>query len=362
MVSMFSANVSLADSISLKFHPTQTSLDSTGVDSVTLTGPNGQITYTAPFEKDDFNGSSVGYSFAYPLYATQLDEDVKIQFNKGDETVKIKGDNPADIYSGDDTFSYNVNTYCDKAIASTLHHKQKGAVRALKNLGIAADNYFEGASGEVAFVNSSEFGIIDTFAPSFSSDEAKLSLVLDSKLSTRLYIDGLTAGDKSDDGQYTAITGKDGKACFEISHINPAKLSTVYSITYKGKTYDFSAISYCSRAVRSTDPKTADLAKAAFEYYKYANIYTQKAKFVEVKAEYIDSSTGQVKNDQRVGSYMYTDEMTWAMLADYYDDLKIENGRVWLKFHDHAWDYIEGVSPDDHIQAGVTYWLENILD
>jgi hypothetical protein len=89
--------------------------------------------------------------------------------------------------------------------------------------------------------------------------------VLDSKLSSRIYINGLTAGEQSDDGEYTAIKGKDGKACFEIHHINPAKLEEFHSITYKGKTYSFSAVSYCSRALNSADPKTVALAKAAYD-------------------------------------------------------------------------------------------------
>ena len=364
-ITMRGINVALKEDISLKFHTTQNSIDSTGVDSVTMTGPNGTLTVNTPFEEEDDLGQQ--YVFSYPLYANQLDEDVTIQFNKGSETVKIKGDHPADIYNGTDTFSYNVNTYCDTLINSKLHHRTKDAVRALKNLGIAADNYFDGASMPLTIIRS-DFSDIDDAATTFSSEEAKLSLVLDSKLSSRIYINGLTAGEQSDDGEYTAITGKDGKACFEIHHINPAKLEEFHSITYKGKTYSFSAVSYCSRALNSADPKTVALAKAAYEYAKYIRIYASRYDEISVYAYYLSPVNGKLCNDQLIDKYIYTDETTWEMLVESEDTLKIEDGKVWAKLPDfdwnidYKWDVINGVSPEDLVGGTERYYVETVLD
>lgn len=268
------ASVALDDSVTLNFYADKPAINAIGVDRVTLTGPNGEKSYTT-FEE----GGNDLYIFRYPLYATQLDENVTIQYKKGEDIVQVRVyDADTDTYSPEDSLSYNVNTYCDRLIEIYTGWSEDvvNAAKSLKNLGIAADNYFDSASTAITFIDS-DYSALTTYAPSFDSAAGKISLALDSKLSARLYIDGLTAGDESQAygtyPTYTAIAGKDGKACFELANLDPTDLGGVYNIKYNDVTYDFSALSYCARAINSTNPKAVDVAKAVYEYYKYIEAY-----------------------------------------------------------------------------------------
>ena len=179
----------------------------------------------------------------------------------------------------EDSLSYNINTYCDEILEyeeGYIEDEEINAVQSLKNLGIAADNYFDGTSTVITFIDS-DYSDLATYAPSFDSAAGKLSLVLDSKLSARLYIEGLTAGVESQAygtyPTYTSIAGKDGKACFELTNLDPTDLGGLYNIKYNDVTYDFSALSYCARAINSANPKAVDVAKAVYEYFKYIEAY-----------------------------------------------------------------------------------------
>lgn len=269
------ASVVLDDSVTLNFYADKPSLNALGVDSVTLTGPNGEKSYTT-FEE----GGNDCYIFRYPLYATQLDEDVTIQYKNGEDIVQVRAyDEVAHTLVPKDSLSYSVNEYCDEILEFEEGYyadEEINAVQSLKNLGIAADNYFDSASTAITFIDS-DYSALSGFAPTFDSAAGKISLALDSKLSARLYIDGLTAGDESQAygtyPTYTAIAGKDGKACFELANLDPTDLGGVYNIKYNDVTYDFSALSYCARAINSTNPKAVDVAKAVYEYYKYIEAY-----------------------------------------------------------------------------------------
>jgi len=269
-VHLSNVSVALDDSITLKFYAPVERFDDAGVNKVTLSGPNATIDITS-FGKDD-TGSY--YVFSYLLYATQLDEDVTIQFKKGSNVVKIKSEH--EIY---DEFSYKINDYCDYILQDTddiFDIKTRKAAYSLQNLGLASENYF-GGTNEIIFLDDTDdvmSELTDVYGADFTSDEAKLSLVLDSKLSARLYIDGLSEGDKSDDNAYTAIAGLDGKACFELTNLDPTDLGGIYGIEYNGKTYSFSALSYCARAINNTtNPNAPVIAQAVYEYYKYVERY-----------------------------------------------------------------------------------------
>ena len=102
IIDLVSANVALDDSISLRFYATKESVDAANIQSVTLTGPNDNITYTS-YEKKGNN-----YVFSYPLYATQLGEKVSIRFNGSDKAIEIDAATE-DPY----IYSYTVYDYCD---------------------------------------------------------------------------------------------------------------------------------------------------------------------------------------------------------------------------------------------------------
>lgn len=258
------AQVELGGSITLDFYATKSSVDAADVNNVVITGPNGDVD---PVVTD--NGTN--YIYSYDLYATQLGEDVTIQFKKDDTVVNIadKGE----------SFKYTVNEYCDavEAGSSTDYtDEEKNAAKSLKNLGIASDNYFNNKDTAITFMDSSYD--LSSYAPVFATD-AKISLVLDSIVKFRVYIDGLTVPEEADledsDGNATvySLSGKNGKACFESTFLYPQYFDEVQTITYNSKTYKASALSYCFRALNSSDVKTQNIGKAAYEYYKYITAY-----------------------------------------------------------------------------------------
>ncbi len=305
-VLLANASVALDRSITLRFYAESIDAELT---SATLEGPNGTMEYTYPFPGDE-NGFMV---FSYPLYATQLDEEVSISFSSGDEPVDISAG--GNSYSA---FTYTVNDYCDHVLDpdNGFYSMDVNAVRALKNLGLAADNYFEGKNAEIDFISDDKDpdylyeDEIAGYASEFAPEDAKLSLVLDSMLAARLYIKGLTAGDVSDDGEYTAVSGSGGKACFEVKNILPDSLGDDQSISYNGKDYRFSALSYSLRAYLSNDKKTEDVGQAVFEYCKYVKIFVSS---LSAKSVSIYSSSDP--EPELLEEIVYYPGMTWTELA-----------------------------------------------
>ena len=271
-VSVTSANVTLDDSITLKFYATKASVDAAGVDSVTLTGPNGAIDVTN-FKTDS---SRKNYVFSYPLYATQLDEDVTIQFKIGEAIL------PINTYDRND-FSYSINDYCDYVISgdgytdSTLN-----AVKSLKNLGIAADNYFDETTNAKAITFLDSEYDLSSFAPQADAD-VKFSLVLDSNLSARVYIPGLPYGIYDENMKYKTVRGKDGNNCFEVPSINPAELGKAHTIKYDDSAIKFTPLAFCYRAITNNSEKSTEIAKAIYEYYKYTKAYVEDCPTITVK-------------------------------------------------------------------------------
>ena len=229
-------------------------------DEVIISGTNGRIKYINNAFNYDSSGFYIYYS--YPLYANQLDEKVSIRFRKGNQFLKINvGGKTVSQYS------YSVNQYCDSLIES-YEGKTKNAAISLKNFGLAAENYFDGGSYNIDFLDS-EYNL-DEFEPESSAD-VKYSLVLDSQLAARVYIPDLPA-----DAEYEglqAVAGKNGLNCFEIKNLAPTQLGDYYMLSYGDYDFAFSPLAYCYRAINSTNPKAVDAAKAVYEYYKYMTEY-----------------------------------------------------------------------------------------
>lgn len=350
-VSLTNVNVALDDSISLKYYATKDSVDSAVVTSVTLDGPNDDITIA----NTDFKSATIGgtdyYVFSYPLYATQLDENVTIQFLGTGNTVIA-------INNNGNSYSYKVNNYCDYVASNynSLTQYEYNAVDALKKLGIAADNYFSDSQTTINLYGS--FALLNNFTPSFDSAYGKLSLVLDSKLSARLYIDGLNAGEKSDDSAYTAIAGKDGKACFEITNLAPTKLGDVNSINYKNTAYTFSALSYCARTYNSTNSKTANVAKAVYNYYTYVKDYSELVNSDHVVKVLSKAEPNKVFDERR---FAYESDTTWAQLAQKVNNsykISISENNI-VEFDGNLLLCDENkkfINPNDVIDANKTYY------
>ncbi|SEH70036.1 hypothetical protein SAMN02910265_02220 [Ruminococcus flavefaciens] len=263
-VTLTEAQVELASSITLDFYADKSSLAAASVDSVELSGPNGVKNISVDADSE---------VFSYDLYPTQLGEDVTIKFKNGDDIVKIadKGE----------SFKYTVNDYCaavEAGSSTDYTDEAKNAAKSLKNLGIASDNYFNNKDTAITFMDESYD--LSSYAPDFGEDTtAKISLLLDSITKFRVYIDGLTVPESADLEDSDGVTsiysqnGKNGKACFESTFLYPQFFSEVQTITYGSKTYKASALSYCFRALNSSDAKTQNIGKAAYEYYKYITAY-----------------------------------------------------------------------------------------
>ena len=355
-VELPNVNVALDDSVTLKYYAAKKSVDDTKVESVTLDGPNKDLTIA----KDDFKTVTIDetdyYIFSYPLYATQLDENVTIQFLDAKEReIPIAGKN--------NSYTYNVNRYCDTLIAdTTLKSKVKNAAAVLRNIGSASKNYFD-EGNEISFIDLTEDVKSDLtdFSSNFTSDEAKLSLVLDSKLAVRLYIEGLVEGETSDNSEYTAVAGLDGKACFELKDLSPTDLGKQYDITYKNKTYSFSALSYCARAVNNTtNPKASALAQAVYEYNKYLKKYANP---IVIKTITINN-TYSFATDPEI---TYEEGMTWGdYLIDPPDStFIIEDGYVcgtanWDRWSTVYTDTDQPVKPTDIIDENIQYYFHSM--
>ena len=354
-VNISNVNIALDDSITLRFYSPVESFDGSEVDKVILSGPNDPIEITS-FEKD---ATGAYYVFSYPLYATQLGKDVTIQFKNGSTVVKVKRE--SDINK---SFSYKVNDYCDYVLSDTNHifdEKTVNAVKSLKNLGIAADNYFDGTSTAITFLDS-DYSSLEDFGERLKDEKAKFSLVLDSKLSVRTYIDGLTAGEQSqDDGYddckvYTAISGKGDKACFEWANINPTDLDGLHYFMYKDDDYYLAPLFYCARAVyNNTNSKAVDVAKAVYEYNKYIEKYANIIKIRELEEpDYLFAAY----------EFSFTPGMTWSQLAEQDESLLSDDKRVYLDYDsdEYGYNYIcddegEDIDPKAEIDPSITYYF-----
>lgn len=166
------------------------------------------------------------------------------------------------------TKCYSVNVYLN-AINTNEATLQK-LVDTIKQYGRVSKAYFSERRIPAVSDNAADINEIANIAPSFDSNDAKLTLVLNSKLAARLYIPGLSAGEKDDKNKYTAVEGYNGEACFEFKEITPTQLTRQYSITYGGKEYRFLPMSWAYRVVANPSSSRSNKAMAniLYEYYR----------------------------------------------------------------------------------------------
>jgi len=109
------------------------------------------------------------------------------------------------------------------------------------------------------------------YAPTFDSDAAKLSLVLDSKTAARLYVKDDTTGTEST----ISATKADYPTYHEVAGLLPQNLADEQTINVGGTDYKFSALSWCSRVLTndSASQKNINMAKAIMAYYTAAKAY-----------------------------------------------------------------------------------------
>ena len=272
-------SLTLSDTLGLNFYLNESIPAYEAADyKVLLTGnclENGQMV--------EFTEKNGKYCVTAHVYAKDLNEKIVAEVVKNDKV----------IYTSE---PYSVYDYLESALKNVTEPEALALIKATKVFGSASADYFY--EGDHGFAESLEaylkqtdiseddlirLGMLDQYAPNFDSNEAKISLVLDSRTAIRLYIKGVAAKTKSGSLISEAST-KANKTTypsyFEITELTPDQLAKNYTITLKDKNYSLSALSWVYRVMNnyirdedSVSDKNLKMAKAITAYYIAANEY-----------------------------------------------------------------------------------------
>ena len=261
------ASVSLGDDLALNFYVDNVTAETVSEYTVNFTGAcvdeSSALTYNATEGK---------YYATTHVYAKDIDKDITATLCKGSDTVDTIED-------------YSITQYLSSPAFSGADEKTTALITATQNFGYASAEYFY----------DDNYGVTDTFAdyapdtsayaPTFDSDAAKLSLVLDSKTAARLYVKDDTTGAES----AFASTKADYPSYHEVAGLLPQNLADEQTITVGGTDYKFSALTWCNRVLNNTSAsqKNVNMAKAIMAYYTAAKNYTT----VDVASVTLDQST-----------------------------------------------------------------------
>lgn len=158
------------------------------VNKAVFSGPNGEVTLNRntinglkQYEGDKFGT----YKLTYEVNSTQANKKVKLKFyDENDELIDIYNSN--DIIDDDKTVEFAVNDY-ELTPELAENEKLNDLVDSLKNYCAASEQYFNNGTVPVA---SNFVELSDTYAQNSSSqisNKYKISLVLDSQVSFRVY-------------------------------------------------------------------------------------------------------------------------------------------------------------------------------
>ena len=260
-----SVSLTLSDDLGLNFYVGGVDTDEIAADY--------RVTFSGKCEE---NGEAVslkkkngGYCATANVSADHMDEEITavLECKDGEEWKKIS------------EHTYSVNKYLDSVDTSDNEALAK-LVDATKEYGQVTDAYFNG--GTVTAITDEQVNevIANTYDSTFTTDEAKLSLVLDSKLAARIYIKdkAVEAGASAEYTQYisdtspwydiTAKAGGKAGVYFEIPGLAPTELHVPYRVKYDGKYYNFSPLTWARRVMKN--PDSTDKSKAmAYALYKY---------------------------------------------------------------------------------------------
>lgn len=259
-------SVSLAYDLALKFYVSMTDAGSWDNVKVIFTGKCAEAG-----EEIRFYVKPEGSFARANLSADHMDEPIKADLYR-----KISGE-----WFHMDTVTYSVNDYLNNAQpeADWSSAKKDAFVKLLgtvKTYGEVTKAYF--GNGDMSGINVPVHTIGEladkqeethkTFEPNFTSSQATISLVLDSRMMLRLYIENLQIGDKTSNGK-SATAGKDGRACFEVTTYAPLNLDGPPVLKYHDVSYMCSPLSWCWRALEADggDPKNTAMACVIYEYW-----------------------------------------------------------------------------------------------
>ncbi|WP_196243277.1 MSCRAMM family protein [Ruminococcus flavefaciens] len=272
-------SLTLSDTLGLNFYLNESIPAYEAADyKVLLTGnclENGQMV--------EFTEKNGKYCVTAHVYAKDLNEKIVAEVVKKDKV----------IYTSE---PYSVSDYLESALKTVTEPEALTLIKATIVFGSASADYFY--EGDHGFAESLEaylkqtdiseddlirLGMLDQYAPNFDSNEAKISLVLDSRTAIRLYIKGVAAKTKSGSlisEASTKVNKTTYPSYFEITEITPDQLAKNYTITLKDKNYSLSALSWVYRVMNnyisdedSVSDKNLKMAKAITAYYIAANEY-----------------------------------------------------------------------------------------
>ena len=263
-----SASLTLGDDLGLNFYMSSAITDENAAD------------YTVKFEGECLedeatltkNESTGKYYATAHVYAKNLDKKITAKLYKGEEVIC--------------TTEYSVADYLEKAPGTVTDEKALALIKATKAFGaMSADYFYEGEHGFSAAYNEylTQSGLTNedivnnaknNYAAEFTTDDAKISLVLDEKTAIRLYVKGVQP-----DGENLKPSKQANKdvypSYYEIAGLTPDKLADEQTVTIGGTEYKFSALSWANRILDQEDPseKNLNMAKAVTAYYLAAHDY-----------------------------------------------------------------------------------------
>lgn len=169
--------------------------------------------------------------------------------------------------------TYSVNQYLD-SVDTTGSEALAELVASTKEYGKVTDAYFNGGTMPDVADNSAKYYTAD-FKP-VKNDGDLISLVLNSKLAARLYIEDLPADAIATygDQELKAEKAGNGKYYFEVTGINPTSLADDISIKYETVQYSFKPLSWSYLVKKNNGTgKNKAMADALYQYYASAKKY-----------------------------------------------------------------------------------------
>ena len=236
-------------------------------DATDADAANYRVTFSG---KCDENGTSVSlvkkqgvYCATANVSADHMDENITAVLERSsDEGWEQVG-----------KYTYSVNKYL-KNVDTSSSEALAELVSTTKTYGEVTKAYFSGDTMPVVTDSSDKYYTND-FKPAKGADDA-ISLVLDSKLSARLYIKDLPSDASATYGtrELKAQKGKNGKYFFEVTDINPTALATDISIKYGTAKFTFKPLSW-SYLVKNNggEGKNKAMADILYQYYTSAKAY-----------------------------------------------------------------------------------------
>ena len=282
-------SLSLSDDLGLNFVVGAATAENKDNYSIKLSGKCAEDGKTLPLTAKTVGDKTV-YCATASLTANNMQELITAELYKGDVLI--------------DTVKYDIRSYL-KELEET--RSAAGASDAELNMyssaltyGYAAENYFNGASNDLSSLDTtgaiakSKKNIDDLYTvqntkqyytsnPLYKPDneDAKFTLVLDSKMAVRVYVKGMAAGTKDLSGKLTSVAGTKGgsdyPSYFEIKDLSPLDLGKDQTIKAGDKTYQFCPLVWAYRMLSNSnaDVKNKRMAEAAANYayasYQYKN-------------------------------------------------------------------------------------------